>query len=189
MNEALLYEGCLAYAVEEPAQQRILRARARLLRHHPEAPPHLQLMPHVTVKYLGHQPLSAHVKLQREICGLSAERLSLTILKPDIFYHADETCNLNLEFQPHASLLALHNAAGTSMRNCGCADRDNFAGINYRPHITIADGLRIDNPAEDLAVLDELRGTSVELSTLILLRKPCREAVLPEIVARWPASQ
>ena len=185
MNEAVLYEGCLAYAIEEPALRRIMEARARVLRLHPEAPLHLQLPPHVTVKYLGHQPLSIHTELQREIHNLSAERFVVTISESDVFYHSDGTCNLNVRLQQHPALLALQQAAGTSMRKCGCVDNDKFTGINYRPHITVADGLRAVNVRKDLTVAEELVGMSVELSTLILLRKPCQEAILPEVVARW----
>lgn len=189
MNEPVLYEGCLAYAIEEPVLLRILEARARVLMHHPEAPLHLQLPPHVTVKYLGHQPLSIHTALQREICGLSPERFFVTISKSDIFYHPDETCNLNFRLHPHSALLAIHYAASTTMRRCGCVDRDKFAGLNYSPHITVADGVSTVNLTEDLAVLEELVGMSVELSTLILFRKVCHEAILPEVVAHWSSAQ
>jgi 2'-5' RNA ligase len=189
VNEPVLYEGCVAYAIEEPALARILQARARVLLHHPEAPPHLQLPPHVTVKYLGHQPLSVHIDLQREMCSLSPQRFIVTISKADMFYHRDETCNLNLELHPHAALQALHEDARTSMRRCGCADPDKFAGSNYRPHVTVADGVSPINLKEDLPVLEALVGMTVELSTLILLRKPCDEAVLPEVVARWSSAR
>jgi 2'-5' RNA ligase len=185
VNEPVLYEGCLAYAVEEPALARILEARAHVLRRHPEAPAHLQLAPHVTVKYLGHQPLSVHTDLQREICSLPPERFSVPISNSNVFNHRDETCNLNLRLDQHLGLQALHEAARTSMRRCGCPDHDKFAGSNYHPHITVADGLDSSNLTKDLAVLEELVGMSVELSTFILLRKPCDEAVLPEVVARW----
>lgn len=187
MNSSNMWEGCLAYAVRDAFERRLLDLRTRILDRHPEAPPHLQLPPHVTVKYLGHQPFQLQQRLLQDLRALSPAVCVLPVVSAGSFTSAAGTLNLHVRLDAHPALVALQAQAAGVMSRLGCVDLDRHTGERYQPHITVCDGLSPTSLDEDLELLGSLAGQLAEMDTLVLLRKPVARDVLPEIVDTWTA--
>jgi 2'-5' RNA ligase len=187
VNSSKLWEGCLAYAVHAAFEKRVLDLRTQILIRHPEAPAHLQLPPHVTVKYLGHQPFELQQRLLRDLRALTPASCVLPVNSVGSFTSAGGTLNLHLRLDSHPALLSLQEQAAIVLSRLGCIDLDRHTGERYQPHITVCDGLSPTSLDEDLELLETLPGQMVELKTLVLLRKPVAEDVLPETVDSWSA--
>jgi 2'-5' RNA ligase len=177
------WEGCLAYAISCPLAAEILEARRRLEERRPEAPAHLQLPPHVTVKYLGHRRRPDLDALLQRLRMLPTRCVEVEVIDVGVFTR-EGVSNIHLALEQHEDLLDLQRAAEAKLLALGLDDGDRCRGPHYRPHITIIDGIENASPDADPS-LRALVGRSALLRELVLFRKPVEALRVPEIWARW----
>jgi 2'-5' RNA ligase len=172
-------EACLAYLVDPPARETVLALRERLAAVRPNLPPHLQLPPHVTVKFLGRRSPAVVNELHRRFQALPICTLELACHAAEVFELGGEKFNIHLAIAVGGPLAGLQAAAERVLRQVGCPDNDRYRGPRYRPHITVVD--YAGHPTiEELRLLESALPLRISLRTLVQFEKPAGRPVLPQ---------
>jgi len=188
------HEGCLAYVPASQALPPLEELRSALRRSFPQPPEHLQLPLHVTLKWLGLRTQRDLDQVLGALLECEAARVAPRVLSAGICEQAGYF-GVALQLEPIPELRRLQRHAEMQLQRLGLIDADRHCGAHYAPHLTLLDGVASGAQAKELAssLTHRLEHTAerlgrIDLTSLVLFRKPLAREVLPEIWAHWSAT-
>lgn len=164
------YEAALVLAVPPAVGDlvRELRGRLRL-----PAPPEHQLVPHVTVLFLGHAGGAWLRRTTPVLEALKSSRVTATLCGLGSFVEQGRVRNLHLRLGRTRGLRDLHSRAINASSELGWIPSTPYIHERYLPHISVYD--RIDIEADVVSALGILVPRSaMELGELYVIGKVLR---------------
>lgn len=138
------YESALVFLLPEPATQWICALRAEF---DLAAPPEHQLIPHMTLLYLGHMSGTDLLEVQQQLAVLAAPAIQAVPTRFGTFRRDGRVCNVHVRMES-AAVQGLHARALGQCESLPWFSRRGYVGDRYTPHVSVCD--RIDVPDEDL---------------------------------------
>jgi len=136
-----------------------------------EVPADDQLVPHLTVLFLGRMEGAKLLDLQRAFADLRPVEVDIGLGDLDTFVSASRVSNLHLRVRGDAGLRTLHQRALKACRAAGWEPQTLYLENRYLPHITIVDGVDVDANGLVLPSPPVPPATVVRLDDLYLLAK------------------